>query len=366
MKFLSAAAHSHASVGRTAVLLLNLGTPRAPTAPALREYLREFLSDPRVVEIPRAVWALVLRLAILPLRAKASAARYAAVWTPQGSPLLAISERQQRALMTELQRRGLALDVVLAMRYGAPSIPAAFEQLRRSGVTRLLVLPLYPQYSAATTGSAFDGVAAVLARTRNLPELRFVRGFHDDPGYIGALRRRVRRHWDEHGRPDKLLISFHGLPYRSLELGDPYHCECQKTGRLLAEALDLRTDEYVVTFQSRFGRARWLEPYTVDTLHALARAGAKRVDVVCPGFVADCLETLEEIAQEGRREFLTAGGREFHAIACLNDEPEFIGTLARLIESHAAGWPLRQDQQAARQQMALATLQRAKASGARR
>jgi ferrochelatase len=366
MKYLSAAAHAHATVDRTAVLMVNLGTPRAPTASAVREYLLEFLSDPRVVEIPPGVWQPLLRGVILPLRARASAARYATVWTPEGSPLLAISERQQRALLAELQRRGLAVDVVLAMRYGQPSIGEALERLRRERASRVLVLPMYPQYSATTTGSVFDGVAQVLLRTRDLPELRLVRGFHDHPRYIGALRRTVRAHWDRHGRPDRLVISFHGLPRRNLELGDPYHCEAHKTGRLLAEALDLRADEYVITFQSRFGRARWLEPYTADTLRALGRAGVARVDVVCPGFVADCLETLEEIAQEGRRDFLTAGGRELHAIACLNDEPEFIATLADLVEAHGAGWPLRLPQQGERQQAALATAQRAKALGAAR
>jgi ferrochelatase len=250
------------------------------------------------------------------------------------------------------------------MRYGQPSIADAMERLRRDRVARLLVLPMYPQYSATTSGSVFDGVAHVLTRTRNLPELRWIRGFHDDPGYIDALRRSVRAYWDAHGRPDKLVVSFHGLPRRNLDLGDPYHCECLKTGRLLVQALDLRPDEFVITFQSRFGRARWLEPYTADTLRSLARSGVGRVDVLCPGFVADCLETLEEIAREGRRDFLTAGGRELHAIPCLNDDPGLIGTLANLVETHCGGWPVRRDEQAARQQAALETTQRAKQMGA--
>ncbi len=364
MKFLSAAAHSHASVDRTAVLLVNLGTPDAPTPAAVRRYLNEFLLDPRVVEVPRWLWSLLLWTVILPFRSRASAARYASVWTPEGSPLLAISQRQQRALMGELQRRGLAVDVVLAMRYGLPSIAQAMERMRRERVTRLLVLPMYPQYSATTSGSVFDGVAQELTRTRNLPELRWIRGFHDDPGYIDALCRSVRAHWNAHGRPDKLVVSFHGLPRRNLDLGDPYFCECHKTGRLLAQALDLRPEEYVITFQSRFGRARWLGPYTADTLRSLARSGVGRVDVLCPGFVADCLETLEEICQEGRRDFLTAGGRELHAIACLNDDPALIAVLAKLVESHTRDWPVRLDEQPARQQAALDTASRAKLMGA--
>jgi len=366
MKYLSAAAYDHASAARSAVLLVNLGTPAAPTPAAVRRYLAQFLLDPRVVEIPRWLWALLLWTVILPFRARDSAQRYASVWTAEGSPLLAISERQQRALMVELQRRGLVIEVALGMSYGQPSIGEAMERLRRDGVTRLLVLPMYPQYSATTTGSVFDGVAAVLARTRNLPELRFVRGFHDDPGYIEALRRSVLAYWSAHGRPDKLVISFHGLPRRNLELGDPYHCECHATGRLLADALQLRPEEYVITFQSRFGRARWLEPYTADTLRALGRAGVRRVDVLCPGFVADCLETLEEIAMEGRRDFLTAGGRELHAIACLNDDPALIGTLADLVLAHAGTWPLRAEQQAAALAAAGPRAARARALGAPR
>jgi ferrochelatase len=357
MKFLSAVSHDHALAGRTAVLLVNLGTPEAPTPAAVRRYLAQFLLDPRVVEIPRWLWILLLWTVILPFRARDSAQRYASVWTPEGSPLLAISERQQRALVVELQ---------LAMSYGRPSIGEAMERVRRDGVARLLVLPMYPQYSATTTGSVFDGVAAVLTRTRNLPELRFVRGFHDDPDYIEALRRSVRAYWDAQGRPDKLVISFHGLPRRNLELGDPYFCECHATGRLLAEALQLRPEEFVITFQSRFGRARWLEPYTADTLRSLGNAGVRRVDVLCPGFVADCLETLEEIAMEGRRDFLTAGGRELHAIPCLNDDPALIRTLAGLIEVHAGSWPVRAEAQPAQRQAAVGRAERARRMGAAR
>ena len=341
MKFFSPAAHARGSADRTALLLINLGTPRAPTPTAVRKYLNEFLLDARVVEIPRLPWWLLLKGVVLPTRSAASAARYASVWTDEGSPLLAHSERQHRALIAEHQRRGVNLDVYLAMRYGEPSVDSAFERMRHEQVGRVLVLPMYPQYSATTTGSAFDAVIRVLLRTRNVPELRWIRGFHDDPGYIEALRRSVRSHWEAHGRPEKLVMSFHGLPRRNLQLGDPYYNECAKTAQLLAAALDIKEQEYVLSFQSRFGRARWLEPYTVDTLRALARAGTGRVDVICPGFVADCLETLEEIALEARREFLTCGGRDFHYIACLNDAPRFIDALADIVERHVQGWPVR-------------------------
>jgi ferrochelatase len=339
MRYLSSAAPPPKGSGGTAVLMVNLGTPEAPTPAAVRRYLDEFLLDPRVVEIPRWLWLPLLRLLILPLRAGASAARYASIWTEEGSPLLAISERQQRALSAELQRRGLRVDVVLAMRYGRPSIDAALQRLRRERAARLLVLPMYPQYSATTSGSTFDAVAGILARTRDLPEWRWVRGFHDHPGYIEALRRSVRAYWQANGRPGRLLVSFHGLPQRNVERGDPYRDECLQTARLLAQALDMKEEEYAVTFQSRFGRARWLEPYTAETLRSLARAGVGRVDVICPGFVADCLETLEEIALEGRREFLQAGGRDLRVVPCLNDDPGLIAALADLVERHLAGWP---------------------------
>jgi ferrochelatase len=238
------------------------------------------------------------------------------------------------------------------MRYGDPSVDSALERMRHEQVSRLLVLPMYPQYSATTTGSAFDAVTRVLQRTRNVPELRWIRSFHDDPGYIEALRRSVRSYWNAHGRPDKLVMSFHGLPRRNLQLGDPYQKECAKTAQLLAEALGIEQREYVLSFQSRFGRARWIEPYTVDTLRELARAGTGRVDVVCPGFVADCLETLEEIAMEARREFLTSGGRDFHYIACLNESPQLIVALADLVERHIQGWPVRPADRADREPQA--------------
>jgi len=340
--FAAEPAHAHDRPERTAVLLTNLGTPDAPTAGAVRKYLAEFLSDPRVVEIPRALWWPILHGVILRTRPAKSAAKYAAIWTREGSPLWTWTRMQADRLRGSLGERGHAVLVQPAMRYGQPSIASALDALKSQGATRILVVPMYPQYSAATTASTLDALAAWSARVRRVPELRVLGQFHDDDGYIAALASRVSDHWMREGRGRMLLMSFHGLPARSLALGDPYHCQCQKTARLLAERLGLQPDEYQVTFQSRFGRARWLEPYTDATLRKLARAGLDRVDVLCPGFTADCLETLEEIAIEGRNTFVTAGGKAFHAIACLNDHPVWIDALAKLAIRHLQGWPTQQ------------------------
>jgi len=331
----------HGEPERTAVLLVNLGTPDAPTAPALRRYLAQFLADPRVVEIPRPLWLPILHGVILRVRPRRSAAKYATIWTEEGSPLAVWTARQAVMLAGYLGERGHPVAVRHAMRYGNPSVASQLDALREAGATRVLVLPLYPQYSAATTASAFDAVYAWAGRARRVPELRFVNQYHDDPGYIRALARRLEDHWATHGRPDRLVLSFHGVPERTLRLGDPYHCQCQKTARLLGERLSLRPEQMTVTFQSRFGKAKWLEPYTEPTLVALARAGVKRVDVACPGFTSDCLETLEEIAQEARAAFLQAGGGEFHYVSCLNDRPDWIAALAELAIRHLQGWETR-------------------------
>lgn len=341
MRFRSEPALPHGTPERAAVLLVNLGTPDAPTAPALRRYLREFLSDPRVVEIPRLVWWPLLHGVILNTRPAKSAAKYASIWQAEGSPLAHWTAKQATLLQGYLGERGLRPPQLLvrhAMRYGSPSIAAVLDELKAANATRILVLPLYPQYAAATTASVNDAVTAWLKTQRRQPELRFVNHYHDDAGYIDALAARVRGHWMTEGRGDKLVLSFHGLPARSLALGDPYHCECHKTARLLAERLGLARDEWLVTFQSRFGKARWLEPYTEPTLVALARQGTTRVDVFCPGFAADCLETLEEIAQEARAAFLGAGGRGFAYIPALNDQHEWIAALAALTMRHLQGW----------------------------
>lgn len=370
MAFLPEPEFRHGTVGRAAVLLVNLGTPDAPEPAALRRYLKEFLSDPRVVEIPRVLWWPILNGIILRVRPRKSAAKYATIWTPAGSPLRVHSEQQALLLRGYLGERGLDVDVALAMRYGEPSIARVLADLRVRRVERLLVLPLYPQYSATTTATVFDALNRVLAAMRNVPEVRTVKHFHDDPGYIAALKQRVLDYWGRHGRAQdsggKLVMSFHGVPQRTLDLGDPYHCECHKTGRLLAEALGLGDDEYVVSFQSRFGKAEWLKPYTAPLLHELGAKGAQRVDVICPGFVADCLETLEEIGQEGKQDFLTAGGREYHYIPCLNDSPPFVHALADLVQRHVQGWPVERSAAAARDSEAHAGAARAQRLGASR
>jgi ferrochelatase len=338
MPFQQEPSYSHGQSPRTAVLLCNLGTPDAPTPAAVRRYLAEFLSDHRVVEIPRLLWWLILHGVILRFRPAKSAAKYASVWTPEGSPLKVWTEKQSKLLQGWLGQRNHGVKVRWAMRYGSTSIASQLDAMKADGVTRVLVVPAYPQYSATTTASVFDAVYTWAQRTRAVPELRFVNHYHDDRDYISALAASVQRHWKTHGKPDQLVLSFHGVPARTLELGDPYHCECFKTARLLAERLGINKTEYKVTFQSRLGRAKWLEPYTEPTLIAMAKAGVKRVDVVCPGFTSDCLETLEEIDMEGRAAFLLAGGKAFHYIPCLNDDPEWITALCNISERHLGGW----------------------------
>ena len=339
MPFLAEPAYAHGTPARTAILLINLGTPEAPTRAAVRRYLKEFLFDPRVVEIPRPLWWLILNGIILNLRPAKSAAKYAQIWNRDGSPLMAHTERQAKLLRGYLGEQGQsALVVAFAMRYGEPSIASVLARLHRQRCERILILPLYPQYAASTTASALDAISDCLRRTRNIPELRMVKHFHDHPAYIAALAESVRKHWGLHGKPDKLLMSFHGLPRYTLERGDPYHCECQKTARLLAESLTLAPEQYQISFQSRFGRAEWLQPYTAATLAQWGHEGMRRVDVICPGFVADCLETLEEISMEGRAEFLQAGGKEFHTIPCLNENDAWIRALAQIALEHVRGW----------------------------
>jgi ferrochelatase len=338
-RFESEPPYEHGSPSRPGLLLINLGTPEAPTPGAVRSYLKEFLSDPRVVEIPRAVWMLILHGLILRTRPSASAKRYAAIWSSDGSPLKVHTERQARMLRGYLgERIRTPLEVRWSMRYGSPSIAAGIRELKSAGCDRILALPLYPQYASSTTGSALDAIFAALRRMRNAPALRFVKHFHDDPGYVAALAESVRDYWIKTGRPDHLLISFHGAPRFTLERGDPYHCECQKTARLLIEALQWPSERVSVTFQSRFGRAEWLKPYTADVLRQLGAQKTGRVDVVCPGFVADCLETLEEIALEGKTTFLEAGGQAFHYIPCLNERDDWLKALADIAQANLHGW----------------------------
>ena len=347
MAFSTEPPYSHGQAARTAVLYCNLGTPDEPTAPAVRRYLAQFLGDSRVVEIPKPIWMLILHGIILRTRPAKSAAKYASVWTPEGSPLMVWTQKQAKLLKGFLGEQGHQVDVRVAMTYGNPGVAQVLDQLKAEGFTRVLVLPAYPQYSGTTTAALFDAIYHWAQRTRNVPELRFVNRYHDDPGYIGALAATVQRHWQANGQPDHLVMSFHGVPERTLHLGDPYHCECHKTGRLLAEHLGLSRQQYTVTFQSRFGKAKWLEPYTEPTLIALAKAGTQRVDVMCPGFPSDCLETLEEINMEAREAFLHAGGAEFHYIPCLNDDLGWVRALTAIAEQHLAGWPTRTSPDAA-------------------
>lgn len=322
----------------TAVLLCNLGTPEAPTTVAVRRYLSQFLHDPRVVEIPRAIWCLILHGIILRTRPAQSAKRYASIWTPQGSPLTVWTDKQAKLLQGYLGERGQRVTVRYAMRYGSPSIGQVLSELKSTGAQRILVLPAYPQYCAATTGSVADAVFQWGRQTRALPELRFVNRYHDDPRYIAALAKRLMDHWQAHGRSEKLVLSFHGMPQRTRTLGDPYADECHQTAQLLARHIDWPSDRVIVTFQSRLGRAEWLQPYTEPTLVKLAQGGLKRVDVMCPGFAADNLETLEEIDQEARAAFMKAGGQEFHYVPCLNDQHEGMLALTELALRHLQGW----------------------------
>ena len=324
---------------RVAVLWCNLGSPDEPTARAVRPYLSQFLHDHRVVEIPRAIWCLILHGIILRTRPAKSAAKYASIWLPEGSPLKVWTHKQAVMLAGWLGERGHRVTVRQAMRYAQPSIASQLDALKAEGVTRVLVLQAYPQYSATTTASTIDAVNTWSRSTRRVPELRFVNQYHDEPLYIEALAQSVIAYWQHNGRPDQLVMSFHGIPARNVQLGDPYQAQCLETARLLAERLQLSPDQHRVTFQSRFGRAKWLEPYTEPTLRALGAGGTGRVDVMCPGFPADCLETLEEIAMEGREAFLHAGGKEFHYIPALNDSPAWITALTAIAERHLAGWP---------------------------
>ncbi len=326
---------------RTAILLVNLGTPDAPTAPAVRRYLKQFLSDPRVVEIPRIFWWPILNGIILPVRSSRSAEKYASVWMKEGSPLKVWTERQAKLLRGLMGSRGHPIPVDYAMRYGQPSIASALDRYKAEGFERVLLIPLYPQYSGSTTASSFDALHAWTAWQRDLPDVRFVKDFHDDPDYIDALARRIVAAREREGlntvADNVLVMSFHGIPQRSVRMGDPYHAQCLATAGLLAARLGLREGQWACTFQSRFGKAEWLRPYTVDVLRELGARGAS-ITICCPGFPADCLETLEEINIEGRHDFTEAGGKGFLYVPCLNDDPRWIEALAAIAERHMNGW----------------------------
>lgn len=330
---------STAPASRSALLLLNLGTPDAPNASALRRYLAEFLADPRVIELPRLIWLPILYGAILPFRAPRSAAAYRRVWTPEGSPLRVGSERLTEAVQADLAARGLSVTVRLAMRYGSPSIPQVLRELREAGLRHLLVLPLYPQFSATSTATALDAVMAELQTWRWAPELRTIADYHAEPAWLDAVADSIRCHWQVQARGQRLLLSFHGIPQRYVDAGDPYFEQCRASAQGIAQRLSLSDSEWQMCFQSRVGRERWLQPYTQPLLESLPAQGVRRVDVVCPGFAVDCLETLEEIAMEGREDFIAAGGESLSYIPALNADAAHVALLAALARRHGAGWP---------------------------
>ena len=323
----------------TGVLLVNLGTPEEPTPAAVRKYLREFLMDPRVVAIPQPLWWIILNLFVLPFRPRKVAHKYAAIWTPDGSPLRVNLMRQAQLLRGYLgERLKKPYPVVAAMRYGKPSIPDGLAELKFRGCERVLVLPLYPQYSESTTGSVEDVLDRVVQRMVPAPSIRLLPDFHAHPAYVKAIAKSVNEYWMKHGRPDRLLMSFHGLPQAVVERGDPYEAQCRESARLIATELGWNDVRFGVSFQSRFGAQEWLKPYTAEVLTELGRAGVGRVDVICPGFTADCLETLEEIAMLGREQFHAAGGKDFHYIPTTNDTPPWMTALAILAMENLQAW----------------------------
>ena len=360
---------THGTTPATGVLLVNLGTPDDTSTAAVRRYLKQFLSDTRVVEIPKPIWWLILNLIILNVRPAKSAKKYASIWMKEGSPLRVYTARQAQMLRGFLGEKFKSpLKVEYAMRYGNPSIESAIDKLKAANCDNILVLPLYPQYAASTTASTMDELGRVLSQARNVPGIRFLRSYHDHPAYISAIAKNVLAEWMKIGRPnfatDKLLMTFHGLPKFHLEKGDPYHCHCHKSARLIAEQLGVKTGDYIVTFQSRFGKTEWLQPYTDKTLEKLGADGCKRVDVICPGFAADCLETLEEIAMEAKESFIHAGGKTFHYIPVANDSQAYVEALTTIAGEQLSGWVSERWDKDAAKRDGDASAQRAKALGA--
>ena len=341
MKYKSQTSFTHAQADKVGVIISNLGTPPSPTKQGLKPYLKQFLSDPRVVEVPKVIWWCVLNLIILNIRPKRSAKAYETVWTDEGSPLLVHTKNQATGLRAKLEAEyGENVVISYAMRYGQPSVSHAIDDVLEQGARKIVVLPLYPQYCASTSGSTFDAVAEDFVKRRWLPDLRFVSHYHDNAEYIKCVADKIRTHWENHPKADKLLFSYHGIPKRYLLNGDPYHCECYKTSRLIAQELGLNESEYMTTFQSRFGREEWLKPYTDHTLKAFPEQGVKSVQVVCPGFSSDCLETIEEIGEENREYFEEAGGERYEYIEALNSDEAHLNMLFNLIKDNLRGWDL--------------------------
>jgi len=357
--------YQHGDQLKVGILLANLGTPDAPTAKALRPYLRDFLMDRRVVEIPRFIWWWILHCIILVIRPKKSAEKYAQIWSTEGSPLLVHAQKQTQLLRGFLAQKIKSPFVVeLGMSYGNPSMKSAIEKLKAQHCNKVLVFPLYPQYAASSTAASLDAVWKTLLKMRNVPAIRTIRNYHDHPAYIKALAASVNDYWMINGRPEQLIMSFHGVPKFHLSKGDPYHCECQKTARLLAEALGLSKDKYQVAFQSRFGKQEWLKPYLANTLQELGKAKTKRIDVICPGFSSDCLETLEEIAIEGKQIFQSNGGGEYNYIPALNENDAWIHAMTQIALENLTGWVSEEWDAETAKQAAQKTLERAKTLGA--
>ena len=331
--------YQHGEPEKIGIIVANLGTPDAPRAKELRRYLGQFLMDRRVVEIPRFIWCWILHFIILVFRPAASAKKYQLVWTNEGSPLMVYAKKQTELIKESLNKTyKQPIEVELGMSYGNPSMRSAIEKLKAKNCTKILLFPLYPQYAGSSTASAMDSVFRTLLKTRNVPELRTIKHYHDHPDYIAVLKKSVEKFWKKNGRPSKLVMSFHGVPKKSLIQGDPYHCECHKTGRLLAESLKLKDQDYEVCFQSRFGKAEWLKPYFAEVIAKLGRSKEKKVHVICPGFSSDCLETLEEINMEGRHIFTENGGGEYDYIPALNDDPDWIKAMHNILKPHLSGW----------------------------
>jgi len=330
--------YQHGSQEKIGILITNLGTPDAPNTKALKVYLKEFLSDPRVIEVPKIIWQIILRMFILQTRPRKSAKSYKSIWTEQGSPLLDISAKQLNAIKSELELQSKNVVIELGMRYGNPSIANALKVLQKKQSRKLLVLPLYPQYCGATTGSTFDAVSSVLQKWRWIPEIRFINQYFEEKNYIKVLANSIEEFWHVNGKPQKLIFSYHGIPKKYHLNGDPYHCYCLKTTRLVKEYLNLNDEEVLTTFQSRFGSQEWLQPYTDQTLKDLPNNNIKKIHIISPGFSADCLETLEELQVENKNYFMEAGGKEYKYIPCLNDNQLHIKFIVELILKHIQGW----------------------------
>ena len=340
VKYIGEKNYEHGSKEKIGVLITNLGTPDAPNKEELKVYLNQFLSDPRVIELPKILWQILLKLVILQIRPSKSAEAYKQIWTDKGSPLLDIANRQLNKIQTSFSSKNENIVFEVGMRYGNPSIPDALSKLQKKQIRRLLVLPMYPQYCAATTGSTFDEVTNVLQKWRWIPEMRFINQYFEEKNYIEALSNSIKSFWKKNKKPQKIIFSYHGIPKRYLTNGDPYHCFCLKTTRLVKEHLELSDDEIMTTFQSRFGKAEWLKPYTSETLKELPKQGIKNIHIISPGFSSDCLETLEELEEENKEYFMESGGENYHYIPCLNDHDDHIDLFVNLIKKHIQGWPL--------------------------